>query len=656
MSLSPEGQSNQRRAKETRPLQSSGFRGDIQGLRAIAVLLVVAFHLEARYVPGGFVGVDVFFVISGYLITPPILSGVAASRFSMATFYERRLRRIAPALLVMLSFSTVAASTLLFPGELIGFAKSLIASVLGVANVYFWLSSNYFEARNQILLHVWSLAVEEQFYLVIPLLLIALQRLSPKHLRSGLAWLAAASFLWSAFTIRPFPSATFYLLPARAWELLLGSLLSTGFLPSPKSRITCELCAALGLTAIIISSALYKSGLPFPGPLALAPCLGALMILAAGEQRNTVVGRALSFAPLAGIGMISYSLYLYHVPLISLENAIVRMPYQVIAQRYLGFLSLSRAIHLERDSAILVASFVCAFFSWRFVEQPFRTGSNRPSARSLFWLAGSAAALLVCVGTAELRWKGMPGRFSNRAINIEAYAHTYNYGSPKCFLTRPGQALDRSACLSESDDRPNMLLLGDSQAAQLDEGLAQVYPGIHFMQAEAVGCMPVPERRAGEQDNCVALMRFIYDDYLVHHHVDRVIVAAFWQPYDVARLDAAIRRLKDMNQNVTVVGPIVQYDSPLPRLLATSVEENDPRLADRHRITSYDQLDAELAHRARSSWHVPYISYNDLLCSHETCLKWSASDVPLQWDWMHLTRPGALLIAERFKRANLLAP
>ncbi len=653
---SPQAKSILKGSREAKDLPSLGFRDDIQGLRAIAVLLVIAFHLESRYVPGGFIGVDVFFVISGYLITPPIFSRVAANKFTMAAFYEKRVRRIAPALLVVLGLSTVAASILLFPGELIGFAKSLIASVLGVANVYFWLSSNYFEARNQILLHVWSLAVEEQFYLVIPVLLIALQRFSPKHLRSGLAWLAAASFFWSALTIRSFPSATFYLLPARAWELLLGSLLSTGFLPSLKSRVTCELCAALGLTSIILSSALYKSGLPFPGPLALAPCLGALLILAAGEQRKTVVGSLLSFAPLAGIGMISYSLYLYHVPLISFENTLVGMPYRVIAQRYLGFLSLSRAIHLERDLVIVLASFVCAFLSWRFVEQPFRAGPNRPAPRSLFWFTGCAAALLVCVGTTALTSKGMPGRFSDRAINIEAYAHSYNYGSPKCFLTRPGQALDQSACLSESGDRPNMLLLGDSQAAQLDEGLAQVYPNIHFMQAEAVGCMPVPERRAGEQDNCNTLMQFVYDDYLVHHHVDRIIIAAFWQPYDVARLDAAIRRLKALNQEVTLIGPIVQYDSPLPRLLAMSVEKNDPELADRHRITSYDQLDAELADRARSSWHVPYISYNDLLCSYETCLKWSAFNVPLQWDWMHLTRPGALLIAEKFKRANLLVP
>ncbi len=428
----------------------------------------------------------------------------------------------------------------------------------------FWLQANYFESRNQILLHVWSLAVEEQFYFVLPLLLLALQRFSARHLRSGLIWLALASFLLSALAVRAFPSATFYLLPTRAWELLLGGLLAIGALPSlrlPKAR---ELSAALGLTLIVLFSVLYKTGLPFPGPLALVPCLGALLILGAGEQHSTIVGRGLGITPLAAIGTISYSLYLYHVPLISLENALVRMPYQAVAQRSLRFLSLSRAIHLERDLTLVVASFVCAFLSWRFVEEPFRTGRRRPTTRSLFWLTGCAAALLVCAAAIGLLSSGMPGRFSQRAINIEAYTHNYNYGNSACFLTRPGQTLDRSACLSASAGKRNVLLMGDSQAAQLDEALAQVYPDIHFLQADAVGCMPVPDRRAGEQDNCVALMRFLYDDFLAHHHVDRIILAAFWQPYDVVRLETALQRLRSLNQNVLLVGPIIQYDSPLP--------------------------------------------------------------------------------------------
>ena len=348
---------------------SSAYRADIDGLRALAIVPVLLFHVAAPGFHGGFVGVDVFFVISGYLITGIVAREVAAGRFSLLDFYRRRALRIFPALFVMLAVYAAVAYATLLPGELAAFAKSMLATALFSSNFYFHQSSGYFApaAHAMPLLHTWSLAVEEQFYLVWPLLLMLLAHRT-RHAAVGLAAvLAALSFGAAAWGVSHDPAGSFYLSHARAWELLIGALLV--WLP-PRvlvHRGLRELTAGLGLAAILVAVKFFNQGTPFPGPMALLPVLGAAAIIAAGAAGPTAVGRVLSLRPLVFIGRVSFSLYLWHWPLI------------VFAQTAL-FLEQTAAVRM----LLVLLSFGLAVLSWRFVETPFRRGTPaRPTRRVL---------------------------------------------------------------------------------------------------------------------------------------------------------------------------------------------------------------------------------------------------------------------------------
>src|ERR1017187_810091 len=237
----------------------SQYRPDIDGLRALAVLPVIAFHLSVPICSGGFVGVDVFFVISGYLITATLISDIHNSRFSIAKFYERRIRRILPALFGMLLVTSLLAGFLFCPTDLKVFGKSLICAVLSISNIYFWLQSGYFEPESTTrpLLHTWSLGVEEQFYIVFPLVLALLHKRVSKQLRTVVLLTAGVSLLVSIISTAYAPASAFYLLPSRAWELMLGSMLSLGMFPTIEGSAHRNAIAALGLILIVAANVFF---------------------------------------------------------------------------------------------------------------------------------------------------------------------------------------------------------------------------------------------------------------------------------------------------------------------------------------------------------------------------------------------------------------
>src|SRR5215475_14441332 len=381
------------------------YRSDIDGLRAIAVISVVLYHAGVRGFGGGYVGVDIFFVISGYLITKYVNQRIEAGRFSIVEFYERRVRRIMPALFFLLIVASVLAYYTLLPTDLYNFAKSQIATTLFVPNVFFFRQSGYFDASAKLkpLLHMWSLGVEEQFYIFLPLTMVFVARWGRRGTLATLYGAMVASFALSVFAVMVQPAAAFYLVPFRAWELLLGSLLGVSAFPLIRDRALCHGLAALGVVLTLLPCFLYSRDTPFPGLAALVPCVGAALVIYANEAEPTPAGRLLSWRPFVGVGLISYSLYLWHWPML------------VFGEDYLG-----RPLNRAETTIAVLLSLLAAAASWKFIEQPFRrrvVGGTRPA---LFSSMGAVAAAVVIAGTLGIVSHGLPERWPPQALRYAA--------------------------------------------------------------------------------------------------------------------------------------------------------------------------------------------------------------------------------------------
>ena len=352
------------------------YRADIDGLRACAVLPVVLFHMGVPAITGGFVGVDVFFVISGYVISRQLLEALDSGTFSLLNFYERRVRRIFPALLFIVALTTVFAWLLLLPPQMLDFSDSLLASASFISNFFFWRQSGYFDIASAFrpLLHLWSLAVEEQFYILMPVAIYVTYALGSRWRFVFWAGFLASLGLSVALT-NTAPSANFFLLPSRAWELLLGALLVLTPPPAP-NRTIAEICGAIGVLLLLYSIFYFDENTPFPGAHALYPCVAAALLIYSGSSRSPFFNRLISIKPLVFFGLISFSLYLVHWPLIVLSRYyLLRSPqgYEVVL--------------------LMAGSVALAFFSYRFVELPFRRRNlqeadelSLPKARSQWWL------------------------------------------------------------------------------------------------------------------------------------------------------------------------------------------------------------------------------------------------------------------------------
>ncbi len=641
--------------QQSNGVSSEKYRADIDGLRAVAICLVLLFH-ATRYVPGGFVGVDVFFVISGYLITLHIVKEIDAGKFSIATFYEKRIRRIFPAFLVMLFVTFLAAWKLLLPDEFIDYSKSLLSASLSVSNFYFWKHSDYFAEAQLPLQHTWSLAIEEQFYLLFPAFLLLLRKYMPQYFRKAITAVSLASFLLSVATVTRFPEATFYLIPSRAWELLMGGMLAVGIFPKPSRGFLCEILSALGLIFILVAGFVYSPATPFPGPTALLPCLGSVLIISANDGKRTLVRRLLSTRPFVGLGLISYSLYLWHWPIIIFKRFDVSLTFGKVASRLVPSLAPSQAATIDGIGFTLIVSITSAVLSWKFVEQPFRFGPMRPQRRNLFLGAAAASASLIAIAVPILCFHGFPDRFAPRVVEIASGVDTHkDYRRGTCFIASNDRASTISdSCMEVDPAKHNVLLIGDSHAAQLYHGLSTEFPSIHFLQVSATGCKGVISSRFGETPKCRRIMETAFYHQLPGMHIDSVILASRWESFDLNRIGNTVAYLQKLGVRVFVVGPTPRYDAPLPRLLAVGIEIGKEGLAAGHRLRTYDDLDETMARLARGEWHVTYISYVSLLCSKGNCLEYAGPNIPLQTDGEHLSDAGSLVFANRLQKSGIL--
>jgi peptidoglycan/LPS O-acetylase OafA/YrhL len=371
------------------------YRPDIDGLRAVSVLGVLFYH-NGLGVSGGYVGVDVFFVISGFLITSLIRKETDAGTFAIVSFWERRVRRIFPAMIVMMFAVLTFGSYVLSPRDLKALATSAIAQTLSASNFYFWYGSGYFDESSAIkpLLHTWSLSVEEQFYIALPLLLIALRRRSLTTVTTVILTIMVVSFSLSAYGAYTRPSTAFFLLPFRAWELLVGAALT--FVPQsvvPPKWLN-ELAACGGICGVIVPMFIFDAETVFPGLSALLPVGGAALVIFTGRTAPTSLSVLLSLRPVVAVGLISYSLYLWHWPIL--------------------VFSRHATSDFDLRSALLrvVASVLLAALSWRLVEIPFRRKSVCRSRYAVFAFALCGLLVVIAFGTAVRKFDGWPTRFS----------------------------------------------------------------------------------------------------------------------------------------------------------------------------------------------------------------------------------------------------
>ena len=455
------------------------YRPDIDGLRAIAVGLVLLFHAGVPGITGGYVVVDVFFVISGYLITGILLRETADGSYSLARFYERRIRRIFPALLAVLAATTLVGFYVMTPGQMMDYGRSLVATILFVSNMYLGMTANYFapDAESQALLHTWSLAVEEQFYIFFPLLLAVLARYRPRWIAPAVWLCAGLSFAACVALTQLRPTAAFYLAPTRAWELFAGSLLA---IHAP-GRSAPRLAQGLGLGGLaLLAAAAFGFGheTPFPGAAAAVPVLGAVALILAGSLGGGTATQLLSSAPMRAIGLISYSLYLWHWPVIVL----------------LRFWSIGPVTPWQMAAA-MAATVLLAFLSWKYVEQPFRhagRGAGRLRYPVLWAGAGSMAAVLA-VAAGLILGQGLPARFNAQELAMlkgESEGESLSHCAPRPEIGAPKIPV----CDIGASGAPKSLLVwGDSHALALrpalDGALRNLNLQGYFIGVE--GCVPL---------------------------------------------------------------------------------------------------------------------------------------------------------------------
>jgi len=417
------------------------YRPDIDGLRAIAVVTVVLFHARIPGFTGGFVGVDVFFVISGFLITRLLRGDIERGYLDIVRFYERRARRILPALLVVIATSTGAGYLMLMPTQFAQFAQSGTAAALFGANFWFWnAATGYFSPTAELmpLLHTWSLGVEEQFYVLYPLLLWLLSRWGRRAIAVVLATLTLISLAASEVAVQISPDAAFYFSPMRAWEIGIGALLalSAPSRPLGQSPWLLELAAAAGLASIFIAATIYTERTPFPGYAALLPCLGAAAVIQAGTLGNTLVTRALACRPL----------YLWHWPIL----AFLRVR--------LGQVD----IPVKTAAIALAGAFALAALSWAFIERPARKRSPRdPSSAAVLGLFGVATAAILVVLTVIHRSDGFPSRIRPDIRMAQAAARDTNPAREQCFNKWPEDGFCRFGSANSETAQPDLILWGD---------------------------------------------------------------------------------------------------------------------------------------------------------------------------------------------------
>lgn len=617
----------------------------------MAVLPVIFFHAGIEGFSGGFVGVDVFFVISGYLITTIIIAELDAKTFSLADFYERRARRILPALYAVMFTSLIAAWLFLMPADLHSFAQSLVAVPAFASNILFWQAQGYFAPAAELapLLHTWSLAVEEQYYLVFPVLLILAWRWGRRYTLLLLAILACVSLALAQWASAYQPLAAFYLLPMRGWELLLGAFAAFYLNASdrPPSAAAGELGAMLGASLIIAAVVTFDKHTPFPGVYALVPAIGSVLIILFAAP-TTWVGSVLGSRILVGIGLISYSAYLWHQPLLAFAK-----------HRYLNELGAGMA------GALVACALALGYATYRLVETPFRN-RQRFARRQIVWYSATGAAFFIALGLVWQVQNGYGGYYYATLSDPQKHrlqliaAHTsydmYDFmvddGNCQFWGRTVTPALETrfSACAARYGQ--GVIVTGDSHAMNFYNVMAKarVYP---FVMGVSQGYCRIDTNK----DYC----QFGHLEHFLRQHATRIKTVVYHQTgnplllgergdamapnkfdghaplrIDVAAIERVMRDLnwRDVPVRYVWVGPWAEAQVPGRELLMRQPAMNQVSLA------AFRALDAAIAERFRASGgnKASYVSALDAFALPDQSL-WHKECLVFK-DLNHLSRCG----------------
>ena len=615
---------------------------------------MIFYHFQLPWFSGGYVGVDIFFVISGYLITGIIYKEAQEGRFSLLKFYDRRVRRIIPALTAVVLCTFLAGLFVLLPEDLDRLGESTISVAVFGSNLYFWQIAGYFtpEAHEMPLLHTWSLAVEEQFYILWPVVLSGLMFFKSRRL---LVAAFGAAFICSIalnewLIQRDSISAAFYLAPARAWELLLGAALVLNGSGSFGNRTQRNLLSTIGLALIAYAVFVFDKDTPFPGVYALLPCAGTALLILTGKDQGSFVSKFLSTRLLVFIGLISYSLYLWHWPLISYFT-------------YLNF----RAPTPGETIVMVAACFALSILSWKFVELPFRKKRHKGIESSqVVWRGAVAVLVTLLVGTSAVASSGFPKRLNDEALAVVNQPSALHPTAREC-LAGPRANEPLPGCLlgDHSDTRKYQVVLwGDSHAAHFMPTIEKLAEegGWIARQMTMAGCAPLlgGSARSERYRLCPEFNRNVVEELASNEHIRLVVLAARWMSHEprIVELPDTLARLEQLGKFSIVMGQIPEADFAPNRCLALAhwydrqtgdcdIDKFGSRMS---RVSDQTKYLLELQEHYE---HLDVFNPLDHLCDDRRCFT-QFGDRSLYFDNNHLNPDGAVHIA-RYLAGTALA-
>jgi peptidoglycan/LPS O-acetylase OafA/YrhL len=619
------------------------YRRELDGLRAVAVIPVVLLHAQFKLFSGGFIGVDVFFVISGYLITSIISAEKQNNTFTLAGFYERRARRIVPALLAMLLVSVPLAWLCSLPRDMNFFSQSVLAVLGFVSNVYFSHTAGYFGVGSTLnpLIHTWSLAVEEQYYILFPALLMLLWRLGPRTAYATLGAMAACSLMAAQYYAKTDPQFDFYLLPTRGWEILAGALIAfySRHLEAAEAArrnlgqggataILRQSASLIGMALIAYAIFFFDDGTPFPSLYALIPVLGAVLVIVYADE-TTVVGKMLGLRPLVAIGSVSYSLYLFHQPVLAFAR-----------QRLLA------EPDLPIVSGLLLMTLALSYASWRFIEQPFRN-RNTLSRPRLFTIGACAAVCLLAIAISGWRTNGFPARFDEaekinqqllRTVGAERRRAVRGDVCQFNNLTDVGidGFLKQWNCKDDSAfphlQRIPVIITGDSHSA--DKVIALKLNGLLPLQIGGAGCSIIPRRMSSD---CQRIYQRLHDVVANDPYYQYLVLAHLFSDSELTpdSIQETVAYWKKYNKKLvwfTAMPTFYQF--------AAHLERGQPARID-FRISNLSQRDGIIRILNDSGIHI--VDTRHIFCSLNDCGYVSKEGCVLMTDDSHLSLWGAKL-------------